>query len=943
MDSLARVEAACEALRPRLADEFAVQMLAGLEQELAAAAATQAAAERQIREAPHLPSSWRDHILARFAPRWAALGSLASDLAEDERLAGPQLLELVRSHLACACGDTVASSGLEGLLGRLQTVARLRLARAVSAGSSSPAGSDPTGSMMPAWRDSAVARRLDAVREVGRVLEASRARSGAADAAGGPWGSAADAAAMRRAADELARGPGGAASAAIAGRMEALAQGRLWAALMAGGGGSPGLLRAVAHVRDWAALGRGDVFRAAAADAAPRPRPLRLRPPVAAEAAARGCVDTDEADDARMAASRIGASWATASREQVRWSRGDDDDDGGGGTAHPALPIPGAQAVGGAVSAALASPAGAAEPCVPVSVHPWAEGGGGPGAAAEVVCGPGGAAVAFSLVPWRSGERGGGAAALSLALCSAVGRAAAGVGVGAWGGAGAMDAVAAATEAALTAPDAPAPAGSHVVVIVAPLPDARGRPGGGGMACCVVAMAARQAGRGVVWDVLAAGASPAPSGAAPGGSPVGVAVSFERPGPGAAGRGGRCRVTARVSDGVTAVEAAAPCPGGWAQAGVLACPATAAALLPDGAAGPTVAVRTLPGVGAVATAAVSAAPLQDTALPRAESSGAGRAAPALARLPRSASSCDAWVLPPEATPTGAGTRTGVAWWLVRGGAPPCPKAGLWDGAVVPVRLPWPLDLVAGRAEEAAYAALSRTLLRQRRATLLLDGTWLVLRQLQAEAHTRPTLVRDARRRGATARPARPRGAAAAAVPGVAAWAARAALVAWSLRSLVAGVDALWHGFILEPAWATLFRRLAEARDFPALAAAHRAFLAAALDGVLVGNAEAARCVASLQRGARQLHAAVAAVAAAVERHAEEPSAEAVLAAARIVAAAASDVCAVAENAATSGRALALAAEALAAAGSGHGARAAAWADFAASIARPAAAAAAKLA
>ncbi len=1072
MDALGRVEAACEALGPRLEDGFAVQMLAALQHELAVASATVAAVERQMREAPHLPSAWRDHCLGRFRPRWEAVAALADDVRADGRLAGAQLLDLVRSHLACACGDTVASAGLEGVLARLQAAARLQLARAVS-DRSALVRQPGKGAMAPAWQDPDVVRRLGAVGEVARVLEATGRGAAGSGSAAGPWADAADAAALRRAAEELAADPGGSAVAAIAARMEAVAQGRLWA-VVARPPGRPSLLALLSHLRDWCVLARGDVFRAALGggdSAAHAARPLRCGVPSLIRAlsgptdgtrgrggeAGAGADGGASAtvDDARLDAARLGVAWSSALAAAACDGAGganlgppadddDDDDDvdelvgddsaggGVGGGADAAwvgsrrwLAPPSVQALarclGGAVPPLLGrSPADVAA-MAPLQVHS------GPGtgraaaaslllrAAPDAAGGPSplaGACAVVSLVGWRrSGSEGGAAGeeAAAAAACRvsrrvAVALAAEAAAVGLEEQRGAVSAAELAEGAverlrADTGGEdsggsgvtgrSPGAEGAHVAVLL--LGPARRSGGGGeqragsssgssgigsgidtgsgaaagcGWRVLVAALGAAPAGSDALprWAVVGAGEGAAAA-AWPAGSEVAIDVSMEAGGERDGGATGGRRST---HDGPSLVvragwegggRIAVRCPvkAGWSGWGVTCCAPTAYRLA-GGGVGATSGAHPLPGMGCVArpVAAVLTIRSQRPGAAAGEEEGAEAAAEAAAaaaagaggggavrlRGGRQSTSCD---LVTEGGPGGVG----VAWVQWRGGRaagePPAAEvADLWMRASVEARAPWPLDLVVGRAEAAAYGALSRHLLRSRRAALLLSDTWLRLRQLQsAGALARPRLDASAKQAAHARRLLRSAGGAAPVVPGLREWCARAALTLWSLRALVAGVDALWHGSVLQPAWELLLDRVAKSRDFPAVVGAHRAFIASGVSGMLVANAEAARCVLELQQAALALHAGVLRVAQAAERCNAGADAAHLLAAAKAVDGAAPVLASAARSAAANGRALALAAEALAVAG-GPGAARDAWVDFAASVARPAAQAAQRL-
>lgn len=992
---IASVQWACEQLGRRVQDEYVIQTQRCLRAEAARGIQTAAELDATIAKNPHLPVSWAEHCLSAAGPRLAAVALLASEIAEEDRLVGPQLLGLVRSHLACACEDVVAASGLREVCKGLERVAGVKLAAGLvegwSGGFGPGAGDDEVLRALAGPGRSAT--RLATVGRVSAVLRGLReARSGE----GRGELEAGDEACVRRAAALLSRGPGAAATDALAARLEALAQARLWRAVMqapgdstaAGAGG--GLLPLLVGLRRWCLLGRGGVFRqalhpgsdAGALRAPSNAIPLRtMRCPAPRGGSAPLRLSGAAVADARVTEARLGAAWARALAETAEAGAGDPalwaaraEEDA---LAAALLDGAGASAADRAVTVALRAPslalllprpAGEAWACVApccalaLGARPRLELQATlpPGRGAELVLLVGAGFLATDA-PASAGDAA--PFARAAATWSAVARRIARPGADVW----TPEAFRDAAQAAVQAETAQAGRGGCCLMGAVTL---RAGPGGAWAVAAVTAAAVAaepaEEGSRLRWRALGATRAECGVGAAEGlgeGGDSGVK---------AAGAGGDGDVRVRVAvavrfGGLTPGDAASlsasvvpsspaaaagepvaasvPVPADWARWAAAASADEAAALADEAALGAVARVGAAPLPGLPVPVACSAVALV------AGGDGASAAVGGVQALSADTASCGAAV---EALQGDAAAH--VEWMaacgdedaaVAGGGRSGAAAQDAWWHSAVPARAAWPLSLVVGRAERSAYESLSCLLTRHRRAIFRLDDCWARLRLLHtaAAAGAGASLLRRpaAPSRRASAAAAAP---GAVAVPGLAQWCARASLGLWAARSLAAGVESVWHASVLEPASARLFRAAAASRDFSSLLRAHRRFLAAAAGGMLLANAEAARSLASLQEAAARLHTAVCRVSSAVADCQPKPSASAVLGAARAVADTGGELARVAAAVAEEGRALALVAAALPAVDRSDDvatAAAAAWAEFAASTARPAAAASARLA
>jgi hypothetical protein len=1057
---ISTIRSACEQLESRRQDEYVIQTQRCLHAEACRSLKTAAYLDATIEKNPHLPESWADHCLSAEAPRLAAVASLAREIADEERLAGSSLLGLVRSHLACACEDVVAASGLKDLCQGLERVAGVKLASGLvegwEGGFGPRAGDDDVLRALSGPGRSAT--RLATVGRVSAVLRGLRESS----AGEGPTElEAGDEACVRRAAALLARSPGAAATEALAARLEALAQARLWRVVMqprprliaapksasaASGAGidhvrpassSAGLLSLLAHLRRWCLLGRGSVFRqalhpgsdAGALQAPSNAIPLRtVRCPAPRSAALPTWplqLSAGVAVDARVTTSRLRAAWSKALAETATTTEAAD---AAMWSAHSEEDALATALLDGAASASdrdaivqLRAPSLALllppPPPPPPSTRPRSStgvGGWGTVTPCSALAMGNQARVELQADLLLQPD------ALHVVLV----------------GAGCLSTPAPAS-AADTSPYTEA--GRRWSSLIRQLSDSGSLPsdaasfrdrvqsclaaqdteaggdglaqstgGGGVLGAVTLRPAAGAASWEVVrvtmavvgaetsddhtslqWRVLAACCAetetetePAAGAGAFGAGalrPARLAMSVSLGGSSSsdaaslsAGIVSQASSSHAAGSGAAAVlgtrrglEARAVVPAGWSRWCSCAAADEAAALagseLGDVA---RVGTAPLPGVDVPVTVTAFARLVQPSRtgtraeqasdVPEASvSEAAASAGWSVERLAADSSSCNAAVV---RGPSPGGVHIG--WMAARGSGEddssrhPARRDAWWHCSV-PVRVGWPLSLVVGHSEQQAYQSLSTLLVRHRRAVFRLDDCWARLRLLHTAAAAasgsallrRPKAAPPATRKGraaSNAPPPRPD----VSVPGLVEWCARASLGLWALRSLASGIETVWHASVLEPASSRLFGAAAASRDFTALLRAHRVFLAAAVSGMLLGNNEAARALESLQDAAAQLHGAVCRVSSAVAGCQEDPCASTVLAAARAVADTGGDLAAVAGIVADEGRAFALVAAALPSVDRSDAvatASGAAWAEFAESTARPAAAASSKLA
>jgi hypothetical protein len=964
--ALRSIETSCKALASRSReDAFAAHLQAALSDELQGGLAALATVDAEMLARPHLPPSWASHKVEAWLPRWRAVEGVARSVKEDERLVGGRLVETVASHLSCIEPGSAPAKGLLALSDRLGAHTAACLAAWLSRGErlddrEGALDDFPLSRTFGMW----ASERIVAVGRVSRVIRAlapPRSSTTESSADGGDDASrfvlsrqgreeslASDETAITRAALALVQcrslhgAVGGAASEALVARLEALAQARLWRAVaeppgMLEGQGIAGQLE---HLRKWCLLGKGDVFRSGlggdASDAGLSLSALSRLADTVPVRRIRSSLSSpmfSDAADARVTSTRVAGVWEAALQAATTaldpWAED---------------PIPPPTAQFAADSACLGVTPESGHACQslvvgsPLSVSGRDSAQSGPGAACTwrmhkpqnqwvVVVHTLHAAIGAGGVPPSLSKARAGFSAVALDDGAALPRlAAAGASIG--------------SQAAVVLQSEARPLREVLEGVLTQLDlDSSGDAdlqGGAVVAIAFHVTADLQATRlqvaafarepshrpgRVGWACVCSDESPDRLALA---DPTATLhVEFEAP---QSEDSVSNHMLVCTLQGEEPLCLRCPVSAGWTAASVACGPDSAVVLAPSTAHRSRVGIKPFPLLGVVAT------PVSCVSV-----GTSSRASAWKVPLVSAESSCAAV----GASIPADGPEVEICWLYWRGGTSGI-DAGLaardaWWHCYIPSTPPWPASLLIGPTECSAYASLSRLLLRQRRALLRLDDTWLRLRHLH-------TIAYAAEDRGSAilSRPLARTTGPVVSIPGLREWCSRASLVQWSLRGILAGVDRLWHADVLDPAFSKLMGQVERSRDFSSLSHAHSAFLSTLVTETLLVHSETVRCFQALQHTAAGLHHAVARVASAVatcvEEGDEHSTATAILRAARAVAETATDVAVCAVEVAREGRALALAAESLpsrAATTTRGGGPSEAWRAFALSAARPA--------